>query len=757
MDFIQELNTNQQQAVQCTEGPSLVIAGAGSGKTRVLTYRIAHLLSKGVPAYRILALTFTNKAAREMQRRIEQLVGQGIAANLWMGTFHSIFLRILRMEAGVLGYSSNFTIYDTQDSKNLIKSIVKELKLDEKIYKPSDVLGRISMAKNNLVVAQAYSQSANIQAADKAAKKPMISEIYKFYEARCKRSDVMDFDDLLLQTNILFRDFPDILKKYQQKFDYILVDEYQDTNYSQYLIIKKLAESHQNVCVVGDDAQSIYSFRGARIENILNFRNDYPGYKLFKLEQNYRSTTTIVEAANSVIRKNKEQIPKNLFSKNEEGEKIKVIKTLSDKEEGFQVVNEIFRVAQTEQLHWSQFAILYRTNAQSRILEEALRRRDIPYRIYGGLSFYQRKEIKDLLSYLRLITNQNDEEALRRIINYPRRGIGDTTIDKLREVAQQHRVSIWTVLNNLQKVPGLFSAATITKLENFRKLIDKYAAMSQQENAYEVTALIAKSSGIFDDLASDDTPEGISRRENIQELIHAVKEFSQTAYNEGRDDKLSLFLQSVALMTDQDKEQTEDNQKVTLMTIHSAKGLEFPLVFMVGVEEELFPAQQSTYSQTAMEEERRLFYVALTRAEKRIVLSYATTRYKNGNIMYPKPSRFIEEIDPVYLEGFFTPHRPASERLSNTERRPQPVGNIRNKAVAEKIDLPELDKSNLEPADMESLSAESIIFHPKFGTGKILEIEGIGVNRKANVYFREHGQKVLLLKFAKLYTQKENR
>lgn len=454
MDFINELNENQREAVVNTDGPTLVIAGAGSGKTRVLTYRIANLLSKGVPAYRILALTFTNKAAREMQKRIATLVGQGNAANLWMGTFHSIFSKILRVEAEHLGYTSNFTIYDSQDSKNLIKSIVKDLKLDDKVYKPNDVLGRISMAKNNLVVAQAYAQSAKITSADQAAKKPMISEIYKYYQARCKQSDVMDFDDLLLQTNILFRDFPEILEKYQKKFDYILVDEYQDTNYSQYLIIKRLAEQHKNICVVGDDAQSIYSFRGARIENILNFRNDYPGYKLCKLEQNYRSTTTIVDAANSIISRNKEQIPKKTFSQNEEGDKIRVMKALSDKEEGFQVAQEIFRISQNEQAEFNNFAILYRTNAQSRIMEEALRKRNIPYKIYGGLSFYQRKEIKDLIAYLRLTINQNDEEALKRIINYPRRGIGDTTIDKLKEVAPKYNVSIWTLLCNLNKVPG---------------------------------------------------------------------------------------------------------------------------------------------------------------------------------------------------------------------------------------------------------------------------------------------------------------
>lgn len=617
MDFLHELNDNQREAVLHTEGPALVIAGAGSGKTRVLTYRIAHLLSKGIPAYHILALTFTNKAAREMQKRISQLVGAENASNLWMGTFHSIFSKILRFEADKLGYTSNFTIYDTQDSKNLIKAIVKDLKLDDKVYKPNDVLGRISMAKNNLIVAQAYAQSSRITNADAAARKPMIAEIYKHYQMRCKQSDTMDFDDLLLQTNILFRDFPEVLAKYQQKFRYILVDEYQDTNYSQYLIIKKLSESHHNICVVGDDAQSIYSFRGARIENILNFRNDYPDFKIFKLEQNYRSTTTIVNAANSIISKNKEQIPKRIFSENEEGEKIKVLRALSDKEEGFQVTNEIFKMANYEQEEYSDFAILYRTNAQSRILEEALRKRNIPYKIYGGQSFYQRKEIKDLLAYFRLSVNQNDEEAFKRIINYPRRGIGDTTIDKIREIAQQHRVSMWTVLCNLEKVAGSFNNSSLTKLNNFRLLIEKFAERSQEENAYDVACTIVQSSGITDDLSNDSTPEGVSRKENIQELLNAIKDFSETAYKEGFSDKLATFLEGVALLTDQDTEKPGDDNKVTLMTIHAAKGLEFPNVFITGIEEELFPAQQCASNPQALEEERRLFYVALTRAEKK--------------------------------------------------------------------------------------------------------------------------------------------
>lgn len=752
MDFISELNSSQRDAVTNTEGPSLVIAGAGSGKTRVLTYRIAHLLSKGVPAHKILALTFTNKAAREMQKRISTLVGSQNASNLWMGTFHSVFSKILRVEAEHLGYTSNFTIYDSQDSKNLIKSIVRDLKLDDKVYKPNDVLGRISMAKNNLIVSQAYGQSSKIVSADAAARKPLLADIYSHYQQRCKKSDTMDFDDLLLQTNILLRDFPAVLEKYQQKFEYILVDEYQDTNYSQYLIIKKLSELHTNICVVGDDAQSIYSFRGARIENILNFRNDYPDYKLFKLEQNYRSTTTIVEAANSIISKNKAQIPKKTFSENEEGERIKVMRALSDKEEGFQVVNEIFKIANYQQQEYSDFAILYRTNAQSRILEEALRKRNIPYKIYGGQSFYQRKEVKDLLAYFRVAVNQNDEEALKRIINYPRRGIGDTTVDKVREIAAQHQVGIWTVLCNLGKVQGAFSASVTAKLGGFRMLVERFREQIVNENAYDAAHFIARASGIVEDLSNDATPEGVSRKENIQELLNGIKDFSETAYKNGQSDKLPGFLEGVALLTDQDSERPEDNNKVTLMTIHSAKGLEFSNVFMTGVEEELFPAQQSVSTPTALEEERRLFYVALTRAEKRVIISYATSRYKNGAVIPTRPSRFIGEIDPRFVEGFFNPQeQPSGFTLKKTptfrsQQAPAP-------SLTPRIELPEVDRAKLRPIDSSTIIPGMVIVHPTFGVGKVMTIEGLGVNKKAKVIFAGGDAKILLLKFAKLFTQ----
>ncbi|WP_251620181.1 ATP-dependent helicase [Odoribacter lunatus] len=755
MDFFNELNNNQKEAVLYTEGPSLVIAGAGSGKTRVLTYRIANLLSKGVPAYKILALTFTNKAAREMQKRIALLVGTENTSNLWMGTFHSIFSKILRFEAEKLGYTPNFTIYDTQDSKNVIKSVIKDLKLDDKIYKPNDVLGRISMAKNNLIVPQAYAQSASILEADKAARKPMLNEIYKHYQLRCKQSDAMDFDDLLLQTNILLRDFPEILDKYQNKFNYILVDEYQDTNYSQYLIIKKLSERHHNICVVGDDAQSIYSFRGARIENILNFRNDYPDYKLFKLEQNYRSTTTIVDAANSIINRNKEQIPKRIFSENEEGDKIKVLKALSDKEEGYMVSHEIFKLANYEQQAYSDFAILYRTNAQSRILEEALRKRNIPYKIYGGQSFYQRKEIKDLLAYFRLAVNQNDEEALKRIINYPRRGIGDTTIDKIRDLATQYQTSMWTVLCNLDKINGVINAATCTKLTNFKRLIEKFSYEIADENAYDIACTIAHSSGIIDDLANDSTPEGVSRKENIQELLNAIKDFSETSYKEGKDDKLPAFLEGVALLTDQDSDKPEDNNKVTLMTIHAAKGLEFPNVFMTGLEEELFPAQQCVNTPAALEEERRLFYVALTRAEKRVVISYSLSRYRNGQIIATRASRFISEIAPQFVEGYTASFdAPSGFKLKTPAAAPrkfQPVSLNRTNTV----EIPNIDKSKLKPISPDAIMPGMIICHPIFGPGKVTNIEGLGVNKKAKVIFAEQGSKTLLLKFAKLFVQQE--
>ncbi len=759
MNYLEELNEEQRRAVINTKGPSLVIAGAGSGKTRVLTYRIAHLLSQGVKPYKILALTFTNKAAREMQHRIADIVGPQLAGSLWMGTFHSVFSRILRYESEALGYSSNFTIYDTQDAKNLLKSIIKGLKLDDKTYRVNSVLGRISMAKNNLVTAEAYANTSSILAYDKSINMPRIEEIYKRYQARCKKADAMDFDDLLLNTNILFRDNIAILEKYQEKFDYILVDEYQDTNYSQYLIIKKLAARHKNICVVGDDAQSIYSFRGAKIENILNFRNDYPDYQIYKLEQNYRSTPTIVNAANSIIDKNKEQIKKVSYSEKEEGEKIQLIKALSDKEEAFKVASEISDRHISNRLYFNDFAILYRTNAQSRVFEEALRKRNIPYKIYGGLSFYQRKEIKDILAYFRLVVNKNDEESMKRIINYPKRGIGTTTVDKLSIYAHNSGKSMWDIIDNLNTAPYDFNSGTIKKLSGFACLINSFSHGVENNNAYDIATSIARNTGIVSELQNDRTPEGVSRHENIQELLNAIKDFTENAKEEDKDSSLTVFLEQVALLTDQDSEKPEDRDKVTLMTVHSAKGLEFRHVFIVGMEEELFPSKMSTSTPQNLEEERRLFYVALTRAENKVTLSYALSRYQWGNIINCTPSRFIKEIDPDYIDI-------PQEAMTENEGRNGEAGhfNYKNKPTSKpNIRFAGRRLTPLQRASVTSTSTEEFkannpndlqagmnVSHQRFGTGKILNIEGTGLDRKATVFFQNHGQKQLLLKFAKL-------
>ncbi|MBL7883009.1 MAG: UvrD-helicase domain-containing protein, partial [Bacteroidia bacterium] len=689
-NYLEELNPVQRKAVECTEGPVMIIAGAGSGKTRVLTYRIAHLMEKGVDSFNILSLTFTNKAAREMKERIGKIVGDSEAKNLWMGTFHSVFARILRSEAEKIGYPSNFTIYDTDDSKSLIKTILKEQGLDDKSYKPSSVLARISAAKNNLISAQQYLNNAQIQEEDRMAVKPKMGIIYEQYSKRCFKAGAMDFDDLLFNTNILLRDFPAVLHKYQHKFKYILVDEYQDTNFSQYVIVKQLAAAFRNICVVGDDAQSIYAFRGANIQNILNFEKDYPELNTFKLEQNYRSTQNIVEAANSVIANNKEQLKKNVFTQNEEGEKIKVVKNDSDNAEGNYVANSIFETKMNEQAHNRDFAILYRTNAQSRAMEEALRRQNIPYRIYGGVSFYQRKEIKDLLAYYRLTLNNHDEEALKRIINYPARGIGDTTLDKITIAANDHDVSLWTVIENINQFEIGLNAGAKSKLDDFSTMIKSFSAMLKTHNAYDLGQHVAVHSGILRDLYADKTPEGVSRHENIQELLNGLKEFVETEIETIVDDiqtdeekdffsseittpaelnngllfteqdlndkpasalttepTLDIFMQDIALMTDSDKDakNEKDRNRVVLMTIHAAKGLEFKYVYIVGLEENLFPSQMSLTSRTDLEEERRLFYVAITRAEKKLTLSYSTTRYRWGNLIYCEPSRFIEELD----------------------------------------------------------------------------------------------------------------
>lgn len=755
-----DLNEAQQEAVTNHKGPALVIAGAGSGKTRVLTYRIAYLLSMGVSPSRILALTFTNKAANEMKERIAAMVSADLARNLWMGTFHSLFARMLRREAEVLGFPSNFTIYDTIDSRSLVKTIVRELNLDEKIYKPAEVFGRISAAKNNLVTPDVYLGSGEFQVRDQISRRPRLGEVYDRYVKRCKHFGAMDFDDLLLQTNLLFRDHPAVLDKYREAFDYVLVDEYQDTNYSQYLIVKKLSELHRNLCVVGDDAQSIYSFRGARIENMLNFKNDYPDYRIFKLEQNYRSTQTIVKAANSVIKRNRGQISKEVFSKNENGEPIRVVKAKDDREEGYLVAGHISDLRFREQLEHKDFAILYRTNAQSRIFEESLRRMNIPYKVYGSLSFYQRKEIKDLLAYFRITVNPRDDESLKRIINYPMRGIGKTTVDKLNGYAEKLDSHIWDVLTHLDQVNLGFNKGTLNKLQGFTRMIKSFRQRLPEMEAFDLAYTIASETGIIRDLQSDKTPENVSRFENIEELLNGIKVFTDDPEREG-DMNLGNYLQEVTLMTDADQEKEEDKNRVTIMTIHSAKGLEFKHLIIAGVEEELFPSQMSIDNPKDLEEERRLFYVALTRAEKSAIITYAALRYKWGIQNACSPSRFIKEIDDKYLElppDFYpvlagngskgeekrkqsTQIKSGGRRLVNMDqasRSPQPASPPSSQAP-----------KDFTPSDPGMIKVGTKVEHPRFGIGEVHQLEGTGSNIKATVLF-PIGTKQLLLKFAKL-------
>ena len=752
-DFLKELNKEQYNAVAQTDGPMMVIAGAGSGKTRVLTYRIAYLLSKGVDPFHVLALTFTNKAAREMKERVINLIGDGDARNVWMGTFHSVFAKILRIEGHFLGYPSNFTIYDSDDTKRLIRHIIGEMQLDPKQYALNYVRARISMAKSHLMSPAEYAENPEIISADESSGKPLIKEIYKSYNARLKRSDSMDFDDLLFNTYVLFRDFADVLYKYQQKFQYILVDEYQDTNQAQYSIVKKLAANTENICVVGDDAQSIYAFRGANIQNILNFRGDYPDFKLFKLEQNYRSTKNIVAAANKLITFNKEQIKKTVWTDNTQGEKIGFIRAASDSEEGKLVADAIFAAKMNEQRPNSDFAILYRTNAQSRAMEEALRKLNIPYRIYGGQSFYSRKEIKDLLAYFRIVINHNDEDALQRAINTPQRGIGKTTMEKITVAAEEHQVSLWQVADQPVKYGLKVNSGTINKLTNFTTMIKSFSAEMRKKEAYEVASLIAKSSGLMKMYREEDTPEGISRMENMEELLNGVKEFSERGAEANEGDlesqgSLEEFMQEVALLTDADKDDKEDNNKVSLMTIHAAKGLEFPYVFIVGLEENLFPSIQSISTRTELEEERRLFYVALTRAMTKATLSYAESRYRWGQFTITEPSRFLDEIDESLLD---MPHR--SQGMGNRS-----YGRVEKKTP----DGPRLQKRNLksvqeatntsvfQPDDTTALMAGMQVEHSKFGKGKVISVEGAGPNKKATVHFNSVGNKSLLLRFAKL-------
>lgn len=756
MDYLSTLNKEQLEAVKNTQGPTMVIAGAGSGKTRVLTYRIAYLISNGVDPFNILALTFTNKAAKEMKARIADIIGTSEAKNISMGTFHSVFAKILRNHSQKIGYPTNFTIYDSQDSKSLLKTIIKELNLDDKIYKPSLVHGRISSAKNNLISAAEYEANAEIVGEDRMSAKPRLFEIYKTYEKRCFMAGAMDFDDLLFKTNILLRDHPEVLHYYQHKFKYILVDEYQDTNYSQYLIVKKLAAVFTNICVVGDDAQSIYSFRGANIENILNFKNDYPDYKIFKLEQNYRSTQTIVNAANSVIEKNQDQIQKTVWTSNDVGQKIKVIRTLTDNEEGKVVTNHIYETKQNEQANNLDFAILYRTNAQSRAFEEALRKMNLPYKIYGGLSFYQRKEIKDLLGYFRLVANPTDEEALKRVINYPKRGIGDSSIERVIIAANHYGVSLWDIISRPRDYPTDIPSGAMNKISGFVTMIESFRVQLNKVDAHEMAQAIARSSGILKELYDDKSPEGVSRYENIQALLAGIKEFTE---NVGEDEigYLHDFLSDVALLTDADQEKEENKDHITLMTIHASKGLEFPYVYVVGLEENLFPSQMALHSRPELEEERRLFYVALTRAEKLATLSYATSRYRYGNIITSEPSRFIEEINAEFLD-IANPSRGAGVSMNqfNLERK---IGRTKEPLFTTRRNLKKIEDSDstneqsatteINPSDLSDLKVGYNVKHERFGKGKVVGLEGTPPI-KATVFFPQVGNKQLLLKFAKL-------
>ena len=766
-ELLEQLNQGQREAVTYCDGPQLVIAGAGSGKTRVLTYKIAYLLANhAYQPWNILALTFTNKAAREMKERIGRLVGQEQARYLQMGTFHSVFARILRAEADRIGFNSNFTIYDQSDSRSLVKSIIKEMQIDDKTYKPASVADRISMAKNHLLLPQQYMVSS--WAADDAQKKrPQVGNIYNRYVERCRQANAMDFDDLLVQTFLLFKNHEDIRQKYVERFRYVLVDEYQDTNYAQQEIILQLTCEHGRVCVVGDDAQSIYSFRGANIDNILNFQKQYEGSRLFKLEQNYRSTQLIVKAANSLIRKNERQIHKDVFSENEEGERLTLKPAYSDREEAIIVCNDIKRIRRQDQAQYSDFAILYRTNAQSRSFEEQMRKDGIPYRIYGGLSFYQRKEIKDVIAYFRVVSNPNDEEALRRIINYPTRGIGDTTVAKIVETANLHHVSLWSVIQQPIVFDLQLSKGTLNKIDAFKQLVEGWTMRIGQEDAYVLGHSIIMESGISKDIYGSNNPEDLSRQENLEEFLSGMQDFVESRKEEDRGDEIALsdFLQEVALLTDLDSDGDEEQPKVTLMTVHAAKGLEFPTVFVVGLEENIFPSPMCTGSMRELEEERRLLYVAITRAEKHCILTCAQNRFRYGKMEYDTPSRFIKDIDPRLLKvegGTGIPGLPKSSGMSSptsyTSRTnySRPVQNPRPVATQFIADV----KPRLVPVRKEAPAPQSsigdiglkegnIIEHQRFGIGTVVKVEGSGENTKATVNFKNAGTKQLLLKFAK--------
>jgi DNA helicase-2/ATP-dependent DNA helicase PcrA len=767
--YLAELNDAQRAPVLQKDGAMIVIAGAGSGKTRVLTYRIAYLMSKGVDAFNILSLTFTNKAAREMKTRIAKIVGNSEAKNLWMGTFHSIFAKMLRFEADKLGYPSNFTIYDTQDSQRLISAIIKEMGLDKDVYKYKQVYSRISSYKNSLITVKAYFQNPELMEADAMSKKPRLGEIYREYVDRCFKAGAMDFDDLLLKTNELLNRFPEVLQKYQNRFRYILVDEYQDTNHSQYLIVKALSDKFQNICVVGDDAQSIYAFRGANINNILNFQKDYDNVQMYRLEQNYRSSKNIVEAANSIIEKNKTRLEKVVWTANEDGPRIVVNRLLTDGEEGRFVAGSIFENRMEHQMKNGDFAILYRTNAQSRAMEDALRKKDIPYRIYGGLSFYQRKEIKDVLSYLRLVINPKDEEALKRVINYPARGIGQTTIDRLTIAANHYKRSIYEIIENLDRIDLKINRGTKNKLENFINMVKSFQIMNETADAFTIAETVAKKTGLLQELKKDGTPEGIAKIENIEELLNGIRDFVEEQ-KELADvtGSLTEFLEDVALATDMDKDSGDDD-RVALMTIHLAKGLEFPFVYIVGMEEDLFPSAMSMSTRSELEEERRLFYVALTRAEKKAFLTYTQSRYRWGKLVDAEPSRFIEEIDDKYLDFMIPQDDYKYKPLIDTDifgevdkskfRQTKPSSGTpppSHKPTEEQLQKlrklrPATSPGNTASAgEVIKLMAGDEVEHMRFGKGKVLSIEGAGQDKKAEIDFETGGIKKLLLKFAKL-------
>ncbi|WP_124979755.1 ATP-dependent helicase [Nonlabens xiamenensis] len=769
-DFISQLNEAQRAPVLQKEGPMIVIAGAGSGKTRVLTIRIAYLMQQGVDPFNILALTFTNKAAREMKKRIGDIVGVSETKNLWMGTFHSVFARLLRMEADKLGYPSNFTIYDSQDSQRLVSAIIKEMGLDKDVYKYKQIHNRISSLKNSLITVRAYYNDADLQEADAMARRPRFGEIYKEYVERCFKAGAMDFDDLLLKTNELLNRFPDVLAKYQHRFQYILVDEYQDTNHSQYLIVKALSDKFQNICVVGDDAQSIYAFRGANINNILNFQRDYDEVKAYRLEQNYRSTKNIVEAANSIIEHNKTKLDKVVWTANTDGPKIIVHRLMSDAEEGRYVASSIFENKMQHQLDNSQFAILYRTNAQSRAMEDALRKKDIPYRIYGGLSFYQRKEVKDVLAYLRLIINPKDEEALKRVINYPARGIGSTTMDRLIVAAKHYDRSIFEVIENIDRVDAGISSSIKTKLKNFVTMIKSFQALEEEQNVFELTEYVIKKSALLTELKKDGSQEGISRIENIEELLNGMRDFvdGQKEVADARG-ALAEFLEDVALATDMDKD-TGDEDRVSLMTVHLSKGLEFPYLYIVGMEEDLFPSGMSMNTREELEEERRLFYVALTRAEHQAYLTYTLSRYRWGKLVDAEPSRFITEIDDQYLEYTTPPDEyryksalsdhlwdePDKSKLRQTKPKngtPPSVNKPTEDQIRKLRKMRPVNRagSSSAPAGFEGdLKPGMKVEHARFGQGTVVGLEGVGGEKKAEINFKVGGLKKLLLRFAKL-------